>query len=113
MKRDARIFVEHVLECIDLIEGYVKDKTEDDFLKSVQLQDSIVRRIEVIGEAVKQMPREAKEKYTEIPWKKIASMRDLLIHEYFGVDLKLTWEVVMKDIPELKKQMLKIKGELE
>ena len=113
MKKDAKIFVEHILECIDLIEEYVKDKTEDDFLRSVQLQDSVIRRIEIIGEAVKQMPDEAEEKYPEIPWKKIASMQDLLIHEYFGIDLKLTWEVITKDIPDLRVKMLKMRGELK
>ena len=59
------------------------------------------------------MPDEAKEKYPEIPWKKIASMRDLLIHEYFGIDLKLTWEVITKDIPDLRIKMLKMRGELK
>ncbi len=109
MKKDAEVFLEHILESIGLIENYTADKSFSDFIKSVQLQDSIIRRIEIIGEAVKNLPADIKNNYPEVPWKKIAGMRDVLIHEYFGIDLELTWQVVQKDIPELKRDILKIK----
>ena len=113
MKKEGITFIEHILECIKLIEEYLKDKSREDFLTSVQLQDSVIRRIEIIGEAVKNIPNDVKDKYPDIPWKKIAGMRDILIHEYFGIDLELTWEVIIKDIPHLKKKMLEIREELK
>ncbi|MBF0608966.1 MAG: DUF86 domain-containing protein [Candidatus Magnetobacterium sp. LHC-1] len=109
MKKDARIFIGHVLECIGLIEQYTEGKTIGDFLGSVQLQDSVIRRIEVMGEAVKNIPEDTRARQQEIPWKQISGMRDILIHEYFGVDLYLVWEVVTRDIPDIKAKILRIK----
>jgi len=112
MTKNPRVFIEHILECVELIEDYMEGKTKDDFLHSVQLQDSIIRRIEIIGEAVKNIPDDVKSGYPDIPWNEIAGMRDILIHKYFGVDLELTWEVVIRDIPDLKGKFLRIRKNL-
>ena len=112
MKKDVKIFLEHTLESINLIEEYIEGKSKSDFFESKQLQDSIIRRIEIIGEAIKKFPEETKETHSDIPWKKIIGMRDILIHQYFGVDLNLTWEVIEEDIPKLKKQIISIKNQI-
>lgn len=113
MKKDPAVFIEHVMECIGLIEKYTEGKTEEDFFNSTQLQDSIVRRIEVIGEAVKNLPKDFRDSHPEVQWQEIAGMRDILIHGYFGIDLDLTWEVVKTDIPDLKRKISRIKEELK
>jgi len=111
MKKNVKIFLEHILEAIKLIEEYINNKEKSDFLKSIQLQDSVIRRIEIIGEAIKNIPSNFKGTHEDIPWKEITGMRDILIHQYFGVDLELTWEVIKVDLPKLKKSIISIINE--
>jgi uncharacterized protein with HEPN domain len=105
MKKDPRVFLNHIFECIELIEIYIKDHTFESFKNSIQLQDSVIRRLEIIGEAIKNLSEDFKKKFPDVAWKNIAGMRDILIHEYFGVDLDLTWRVLISEIPKLKKQV--------
>ncbi len=111
--KDPLILLDHVLESIELIEKYTKNKTINDFFNSPQMQDSIMRRIEIIGEAIKNISPEIKEQYSEMPWRKVSGMRDILIYEYFGVDLELTWGVVIDDLPKLKANITKIKNKIK
>ena len=112
MKKDPLVFITHIIECIELIEKYIKGKTKKEFLQDIQLQDSVIRRIEIIGEATKNIPNALKDKYPDIPWKRIAGMRDILVHDYLGIDLNLTWGVAKKEIPKLKNNILKIKKDI-
>lgn len=108
MKKDPDIFIQHIIECLTIIEKTAKNKSWQKFFHDTDSQDIIIRRLEIIGEATKNLEGSFRKKYPEIPWKKMAALRNLLIHEYFGVDLKLVWNVVKKDIPELKRQISKI-----
>lgn len=105
MKHNPIFFVERIIESINLIEDYTKGFTREDFTGSIKLQDLIIRRLEIIGEAVKNLPESFRKENSEIEWKKYAGIRDKLIHHYFGIDLKLTWRVIEKDLPFLKNQI--------
>ena len=109
MKKNPRVFINHILESIETVEKYTKNLSKKDFLASREKQDAIIRRIEIIGEAVKNLETEIKQTNLDIPWQDISDMRNKLIHEYFGVDLELVWEVVERDIPILKRELLKVK----
>lgn len=105
MKRNPKIFLKDILESIKRIEQYTKGKTEGEFLGDYEKQDAIMKRLEVIGEAVKNIPQKVKAEYPGIPWKQMSGMRDVLIHEYFGVIMKRVWDTAKNDIPKLKKQI--------
>ena len=111
-QKDPKIFISHILECIEKIEQYLQGKSKEDVLDSSQLQDAVIRRIEIIGEAAKNIPDKIQDEHPEIQWNEAKGMRNILIHEYFGVDLDLTWEVAKKDLPNLKKQMIALKEDL-
>ena len=105
MKKDPKIFLQHILECICEIENYTKRMTKPKFLKNKMAQDAVIRRLEIIGEAVKNLSADFKKKHPELHWRKIGGMRDILIHEYFGIDLNIVWMTVAKDVPKLKREI--------
>jgi uncharacterized protein with HEPN domain len=105
VKKDPEVFLVHILESIHLIEEYSLNVTQTKFRKNNSLQDAIIRRLEIIGEAVKNIPTSFKTKHPDIPWRQIAGMRDILIHKYFDVDLLLTWKVVKHELPLIKKKL--------
>ncbi|MEK6926334.1 MAG: DUF86 domain-containing protein [Nanoarchaeota archaeon] len=109
MKRDITLFIDDILESIKDIEAFTVKISKDDFFKNKEKQSAVVRQIEIIGEAVKNIPDFFREKYSNIPWSKIAGMRDIIIHGYFRVDLDAVWKVIKKDLPTLKKQILQVK----
>ncbi len=112
MKRDVGLFIEDILESITKIEDYMAGITEEEFYNKPQTQDAVLRRLEVMGEAVKNIPEEFRIKYPEIPWRKIAGFRDVLVHGYFGVNLRRVWKVFCEDLSPLKGEILRIKESL-
>lgn len=111
--KDPRVFIEHILESIERINGYIAQRSVEDFLAPGELEDAVIRRPEIIGEAATKLPEAFKAQHPEVPWSQISGMRNKLIHEYFGVDLALTWRTVQKDLPELEWEITKILAELE
>ena len=107
MKKDSKIFLKHILESIEKIEKFTKGFSKKRFFESIKTQDAVIRRLEIIGEATKNLPEEFREKYTEVPWSELARMRDKLIYGYFGIDLNLTFEIANKDLPKLKSKISK------
>lgn len=108
MKKDPLVFLKHILESIEWIEKDVKNLSKEDFLRNVPIQDAVIRRFEIIGEAIRNLPDDLKKEYPSIPWQDIADMRNKLIHDYFGVDLELLWRVIKNDLPPFKKQVEEI-----
>ncbi|MBC8206024.1 MAG: DUF86 domain-containing protein [Kiritimatiellales bacterium] len=100
MKKDPQIYLAHIRDAIQAIREYTEEG-KDVFLKDRKTQDAVIRNLEIIGEAVKNLPSEMTSRHQSVPWKNIAGMRDRLIHHYFGVNLKMVWGVVENRLDEL------------
>ena len=111
MKRDVMLYIQDILDSVTKLEEYINPIDKHSFYENSQIQDAVIRRLEIIGEAVKNIDQDIKDIYPEIPWKQIAGMRDVLAHEYFGVNLERTWKTVKEDIPDLKAKVLRIKSD--
>ncbi len=102
-----KIYFQHIFDAIQKIETYIS-VGEEVFFRTDHWQDAVIRELEIIGEATKKISRKLRSKYSNIPWKKIAGLRDVLIHDYMGVDISTVWEITQQDLPELKKQIQSI-----
>ena len=109
-KRDFRLYLEDILESINQIEGYIANLTLDDFIKDNKTIDAVVRNLETIGEAAKQIDEETKKKYNDIPWREIVDFRNRIIHGYFVIDYEIIWQIISKDLPDLKQKVEKAIG---
>ena len=105
MKRDPKLYLDDILESIILLEKYLQGVTEEQFHMSQDKQDLAVRRLEIIGEAATHIPQEYKDQYSDIPWNKMSGIRNILIHEYFGINYDTIWKTVTQFIPLLKIQI--------
>lgn len=105
MPRNARMHLEDMVEAAEKVTAYAGDMTFDAFCADSKTRDAVIRNLEVIGEAAKNVTPDIRERFFDIEWKKIAGLRDMLIHEYFGVDVEIVWDIVQNKIPPLTKQL--------
>ena len=103
MKGD-QLYLRHILEAIERIESYIV-VGRDVFITSTHWQDAVIRQLEIIGEATKRLSQDLRSQHHEIPWRRIAGLRDVLIHDYMGVDLSAVWEITQRELPVLKKHV--------
>jgi len=108
LNRDSIIFLEHMLDAIINIETFMGNVSKQEFLDSVEKSSAVIRQIEILGEAAKNVKPSIISKYPFIPWKEIIGVRDKVIHHYFGIDLEIIFDIVEKELPSLKKNLQKI-----
>lgn len=108
MQRELKTYFEDIITAVNKIEKYTKDMKKEDLTRNELVQDAVVRNLEVIGEAVKKIPDDVRESKRDIPWKKIAGLRDILIHEYFGINMNIVWDVIENKLQPLKAAVVKL-----
>jgi uncharacterized protein with HEPN domain len=108
---DDRVYLKHILDAIERIESYVS-VGHGTFMSTSHWQDATIRQLEIIGEATKRLSQDLRTRYDEVPWRRIAGLRDVLIHNYMGVDLVAVWEITQRDLPVLKQNVQAILEEL-
>lgn len=101
MPRDSRVYLEDILEATRKITSYTANLSKAAFLEDEKTFDAVVRNLEVIGEAVKKLPEDLRAQHPSLEWKKMAGLRDILIHEYFGLDSDIVWDIVKNKVPTL------------
>ena len=112
-KRDWKLFLEDILESIELIRSYISGMTYEDFKKDRKTIDAVVRNLEIIGEAARNIPDNIKAEHTDIDWKGMIGLRNRIAHGYFGISLGIVWNIIKNELPSLKvkiKQILETEG---
>jgi uncharacterized protein with HEPN domain len=112
-KREYRDYLHDILDSVNDIETFVEGMTFEQFEKDRKTLNAVVRSIEIIGEASKNLPADMREKYGKVPWKKMTGMRDKVVHGYFGVDVRTLWNTVKDDLPPLKQLVQKMLKDIE
>ena len=111
-----RTYIDYLLDIakeLERIEEFVEGMSYEEFKKDVKTVYAVIRCFEIIGEAVKNIPEDVRNSYPQIPWKRIAGMRDKLIHAYFGVDYEILWETIKRRVPEIKPLILEVLEDLK
>ena len=104
-KRESELYLQDILDSITKVEEFIKDFTFEQFENDEKTTEAVIRKLEIIGEAAKNLPEEARDKYPNVPWGKMIGMRNKILHEYFGVDTETVWKTITEDLPMLKKSL--------
>lgn len=112
MPREYNTYLKDILESINRVETYTSNLSFEKFKVDKLIQDAVVRNLEIIGEAANHIPKKISNAVSEVEWKKITGLRNLLIHEYFGIDIDIVWDIVKNKVPDFKKKISKILSEL-
>lgn len=104
-KKTCLIFLQDILDSINKIQAYIHEMTFDEFAGNSLVFDAVVRNLEIIGEAARNIPEELKVEYSDIEWKRMIGLRNIMIHEYFGIDINIVWEIIKKNIPATKPKL--------
>jgi uncharacterized protein with HEPN domain len=111
MQRDYRAYLEDILEAAGAAREFVAGMGKDELDKDRRTRDAVVRNLEIIGEAAKKLPDQTRRDHPEVEWKKIAGLRDILVHDYFGIDMDIVWDIVQNKLPVLVEQIQHILDE--
>lgn len=112
-ERSYRLYLNDILDSIKKIENYTGDLSYKDFIENDMIRDAVLRNLEVIGEAAKSIPDEVRDQYPDVPWRRIVGLRNIVIHEYFGVDFENIWKIIKDNIPEVKPYIEQISNKLK
>ena len=105
MSRNWRIYLDDILECCGKIERFTAGMTQADFVADELVYDAVIRNLEIIGEAAKQIPDEARNSISQIEWRRVAGLRDVLIHAYFNIEDDILWDVIRSKVPGLRQNI--------
>lgn len=109
-KRPVDLLLDDICEAIDRIEQYISGMSFDVFSKDRKSVDAVVRNLEIIGEASNRLPADFKNSHSQIEWHKVVGLRHRIVHEYFGIDLQIVWQILQKDLPSLRQAISQIRG---
>ena len=108
MPRDYRVYLDDILASARKTQEYASGLTPDELAADVKTLDAVLYNLQVIGEAAKNVPQDVREKYPDVEWQKMAGLRNILVHEYFGIDVEIIWDVVRNKVPQLRQQVEQI-----
>jgi uncharacterized protein with HEPN domain len=111
MPRDYRVLLEDVLASLTRIHVLTSGLSYDDFARQLTRQEAVIRNLEIIGEAAKHVPKELRLRHPYVDWARIGGLRDILIHQYFAVDLEILWDIILNNLPDLEVQIRRILSE--